>query len=133
MKFKVGDTVEETFKYTQDQVNTFMELTGDANPVHYDLDFASQTYFKQPIIHGFLSGSIFSKILGMTMPGYGTIYLTQNMNFKKAMYVEQNYTCKVTITAIKGSIFELNTTIIDESGETTIEGHAIVMNKTAVQ
>jgi acyl dehydratase len=133
MKFKIGDKVEETFSYNQEQINQFIALTGDANPIHFDNEFASQTIFKKPIIHGFLSGSIFSKILGMVMPGYGTIYLTQNMNFKKAMYVDHSYTCEVTITGIKGSIFELETVIKDEAGDTTIDGSAVVMNKTAVQ
>ncbi len=133
MKFKIGDKVEETFSYNQEQINQFIALTGDANPIHFDNEFASQTVFKKPIIHGFLSGSIFSKILGMVMPGYGTIYLTQNMNFKRAMYVDQPYTCIVTITGIKGSIFELETVIKDEAGDITIDGSAVVMNKMAVQ
>lgn len=129
MKFKIGDIKEEYFCFSQEQVDKFIELTGDNNPIHFDIDFANRTIFKKPIIHGFLSASIFSKILGISMPGYGTIYLKQELNFKLPMYVEIKYKCVIEISEISGSKFTLNTKIYNDKNEITIDGFAIVINK----
>ncbi len=133
MKFKVHDKIEETFSFTQEQVNMFMQVTGDDNPIHYDEEFAGKTVFKKPIIHGFLSSSVFSKILGIKMPGYGTIYLKQEMNFKKPMYVDTTYTCVVEILEIEKNRARLDTKILNEKGELVIDGYAIVLNDVFLQ
>jgi acyl dehydratase len=130
-KFRIGDVIEEEFSFSQEQVNRFAELTGDDNPIHHDPEFASNTVFKKPIIHGFLSSSIFSKILGISMPGKGTIYLKQEMNFRKAMYVGETYTCIVEIRDIAGSKYTLDTKILNDKKEPVVEGYAIVLNNEA--
>ena len=63
---RLGETYKTIFSYSQNDVQKFAEVTGDINPIHLDEKYASKTIFKKPIIHGFLSGSIFSKILGYT-------------------------------------------------------------------
>lgn len=127
MKFITGDKISETFSFSQEDVNRFIELTGDNNPIHYDTAYAAGTVFKKPIIHGFLAASIFSKVLGITMPGYGTIYLKQEMNFKKPFYTDTEYTCTVEIMEIKGAKVSLNTRITDSEGELMIDGNAVVL------
>src|SRR5690606_18763393 len=97
MAIEVGNIFEEKFSYTQVQVEQFIALTGDNNPVHHDVEYASGTIFGKPIIHGFLSASIFSKILGMNLPGPGTIYMNQSMSFKRPMYAGVEYACKVEV------------------------------------
>ncbi len=129
MSYNIGDIKEEIFCFTQKQVDIFIELTGDNNPIHYDIKYSENTIFKKPIIHGFLSASIFSKILGISMPGYGTIYLKQEINFKLPMYVGIEYKCKVEILDINGSKYTLRTIITNEKEEITIDGLAVVLNK----
>jgi acyl dehydratase len=131
MSFKIGDKIEETFSFSQEQVNRFIELTGDDNPIHHDEAFAARTVFKKPIIHGFLSSSIFSKILGIRMPGKGTIYLKQEMNFRQPMYVDTKYTCAIEITDLKGSKYTLSTRILNDQGEMVVDGYAVVLNNEA--
>jgi acyl dehydratase len=129
MKFNIHDKIEETFSFSQDQVNRFIELTGDNNPIHHDVDYAAGTVFKKPIIHGFLSSSIFSKVLGIKMPGYGTIYLKQEMNFRKPMYVDTTYTCVIEILEIEKNRARLSTQIFNDKHELTIDGYAVVLNE----
>jgi 3-hydroxybutyryl-CoA dehydratase len=133
MKFKVNDRIEESFSFSQEQVNLFIQLTGDDNPIHYDEAFASNTVFRKPIIHGFLSSSVFSKILGIKMPGYGTIYLKQEMNFKKPMYVDTTYTCVIEILEIEKNRAKLSTQVLNEKKEVVIDGYAIVLNDIFLQ
>jgi acyl dehydratase len=68
-------TYSHDFRFSQDEVNRFAEVTGDKNPVHTDADYAAKTMFKRPIMHGMLSASLFSKVFGTLFPGEGTIYL----------------------------------------------------------
>jgi len=86
-----GDNYQLEFRFTQNQVEDFARLTGDSNPLHLDPDYASRTLFKKPIIHGVLGASIFSKIMGTLFPGEGTIYLSQQLEFKRPMYVDTTY------------------------------------------
>lgn len=65
---KTGDKYRHEVTYTQEGVIAFAEITGDKNPIHLDPEFAAKTPFGRPIVHGFLSASVFSKVFGMLFP-----------------------------------------------------------------
>lgn len=126
-----GTTYKHEFKFSQDEVNQFAKVTGDANPVHTDVDYAAKTVFKRPIMHGFLGGSVFSKVFGTLFPGEGTIYLKQSMTFLKPMYVDVAYVAEFTVKDLNKEKHRINveTTVKNkETGEVTITGEATVMN-----
>ncbi len=128
---KVNQTYSHDFKFTQDEVNRFAEVTGDKNPVHTDADFAAKTMFKKPIMHGMLGAALFSKVFGVLFPGEGTIYLKQSLSFLKPMYVEIEYeavfTVKEIITGKHRAVIE--TLIKDKAtGNVCTSGEATVMN-----
>lgn len=128
---KSGDTYTHEFRFSQEDVNQFARVTGDNNPVHIDADFAATTMFKKPIMHGFLGGSIFSKVFGTLFPGNGTIYLKQSMAFTKPMFVDTDYEAVFTVGEVIAEKHRATVeTIIreKESGDTTIKGEATVMN-----
>ncbi|MEN7546600.1 MaoC family dehydratase [Rapidithrix thailandica] len=131
-KLQVGDMHESEFSLLQNQVNAFAELTGDHNPLHLDAEYAAKTVFKRPIIHGFLSASIFSKVLGTEFPGEGSVYLSQQMAFKRPMYVETLYKAVFTIEEVNEAkhTARISTRIFDATtNKLTVEGSAEVMNK----
>ena len=127
-----GDQYVHSFSFTQEEVNKFAALTGDNNPIHLDENYAAQSAFKKPIIHGFLGGSIFSKVLGTLFPGDGTIYLSQTMDFKRPMFVNEKYEAIFTVKEIfPAKNRALIAAIIKDknSGKEIISGEALVMNK----
>jgi len=129
---QVGDTYSEVFSYTQEQVIAFAELSGDKNPLHLDAEYAATTMFKKPIIHGILGASIMSKILGMHFPGEGTVYLRQEIDFKRPMYVDVQYEAqlKVLETNLDKHIAIVETKIVDkETGKVNVLGQAQIMHK----
>lgn len=128
---KEGDTFIHEFSYTQDDVNTFANLTGDNNPIHLDAEYAATTMFKKPIIHGALSSSVFSKILGTEFPGEGTVYLGQESNFLRPMFVDNNYIAEFSIISITDKKqATISTSIKDaNTGKVTVKGQATVLNK----
>jgi len=124
----VGDKYKEKFSFSQKDVDLFSILTGDKNPIHLDEDYAKKTCFKKKIIHGFLSSSIFSKILGMNFPGPGCIYLGQTIKFLKPMYVGEKYEARLNVLKIKEEkkIATIETIVIDEADSKVIVGEAII-------
>jgi acyl dehydratase len=129
---KPGEVYRETFSFTQDEVNSFAQITGDKNPVHLDAEYAATTVYKKPIIHGILGASILSKALGMEFPGEGTIYLKQEMNFKRPMYVDVIYEAIMTVKEVNQEKHQaiIETKIAEkETGKVNLIGDAYIMNK----
>ncbi len=129
---ELNQTYEFSFKYSQADVEKFAQVTGDHNPIHLDAAYAAQTMFKQRIMHGFLGGSVFSKVFGTLFPGEGTIYLKQSMEFMRPMYVDTDYKAEFTIKEINREKHRaiVETKIVDQdSGKVTVQGEAEVMNQ----
>lgn len=119
-KLEIGMYYEEIFSFSQEDVNMFCKLSGDNNPIHHDSDFASKTIFKTPIVHGLLSGSIFSKIIGTKFPGPGSIYLSQNLKFHKPVYVNEKYLARLKIKDIFAEKITLSTFVLLHNVHTKI-------------
>lgn len=113
---------------TERDVALFGEVSGDVNPVHFDEEFARSTPFKGRIAHGVLTASYVSTVLGMQMPGPGTIFLALDIRFKAPVRIGDTVTAICTVREI---IAEKRRVIFDcicRTGETIVlEGEAIVM------
>lgn len=133
---EVNQVYTHDFKFSQNEVNQFAEVTGDKNPVHTNAEYAATTMFKRPIMHGMLSASLFSKVFGTLFPGEGTIYLKQSLNFLKPMYVDTTYEAVFTVREV---IKEKNRAIVEtvikdkETGNVCTSGEATVMNTNAIK
>lgn len=124
---EIGETFEYQFSFNQEDVNKFSEITGDNNPIHIDEEVAKNSIFGKRIIHGFLSGSVFSKVFGTIWPGNGTIYLTQSMKFKKPMFTKVLYTARFEVLEVlPKNKFLIKTEIRDMDEENTVEGEALI-------
>ena len=133
---EAGQIYKYSFTITQQQVEEFARVTGDNNPLHLDEHYAAQTPFKKPIIHGFLGGSVFSKILGTLFPGEGTVYLKQSMEFLRPMFVENQYEAILEVKETEKEKHKaiIQTSIIDIAAQKiVIKGEATVMNKEKIQ
>ena len=128
---EIGQTYSHNFKFTQEEVDRFAEVTGDKNPVHLDADFAAKTLFKKPIMHGMLGAALFSKVFGVLFPGEGTIYLKQSLNFLRPMYVDIDYEAVFTVKEVDAvkHIAVIETVIKNKTkGSVCTSGDASVMN-----
>jgi acyl dehydratase len=128
---EVNQVYTHEFKFSQEEVNQFAQVTGDKNPVHTDADYAAKTMFKRPIMHGMLSASLFSKVFGTLFPGEGTIYLKQSLSFLKPMYVDTVYEAVFTV---KDVIKDKNRAVVEtlikdkNTGNVCTSGEATVLN-----
>lgn len=96
--------------------------------MHLDAEFAAGTQFKARIVHGMLVGSLFTGILGEDLPGSGSIYMTQNLNFKAPVYLDQEVIATVEITNIREGkgIVSLTTNVTDNTGKVLVQGEAVL-------
>lgn len=128
MSYEPGMSASRTKTFTDEDVRTFADLTGDTNPVHLDSTYAATTVFGQRIVHGILTAALISAVLANDLPGPGTIYLGQNLKFKKPVFIGDTITATVKIAQVRAekSIVTFETTCTNQNGELVIEGEATV-------
>ncbi len=129
LSFEVGSSATVKKRYTDEDLKSYAEASGDFNPVHLDADYASKTKFKRPIVHGMLVAGLISSILGTRLPGEGTIYLNQTLSFMAPVYPGDEITAKVEVLKIREDkpVITLSTSCINQNNETVIEGEAVVL------
>ena len=129
MKIKVGDSASITKTITDADIQTFGDLTGDRNPLHFDKEHARRTRFRQPISHGMLTGSLFSPIIAHQLPGEGAIYLSQSLRFIAPVFAGDTITAELTVTRVREDkqIITLEGVAKNQKGEVVIKGESIVL------
>ena len=113
---------------TERDIALFGEVSGDTNPVHFDDEFARTTPFKGRIAHGVLAASYVSTVLGMEMPGPGTIFVGLNVRFKAPVRIGDTVKATCTVREVllerRRVIFDCACTVGDV---VVLEGEATVM------
>ena len=110
------------------EIRAFAEITEDRNPVHLDEDYAKGTIFKGRIVHGFLTGALLSAIIGEQLPGHGTIYLKQNMNFLAPVRLGDHVTATVTVAEVNAEKGRVKLDCTCAVGDTLVlKGDALVL------
>ena len=124
----VGQSASISRRFTTPEVEAFSSLCMDKNPVHLDKEYAKKSVFGDRIVYGYLTASLFSGIIGSILPGSGSIYLNQNMNFRKPVYHNELITATCTITHIREDkpIVTLETICRNEKNEIVIDGTALI-------
>lgn len=118
------------FSFSNEDIIGFAKVSGDDNPIHLDEEYAKGTIFKTRIVHGFLGGSVFSKVFGTIVPGEGTIYLSQTLKFMAAMYIGVKYVALfdfIDVDVVKHRA-KVQTKITDMDNNVIIIGEALVQN-----
>jgi 3-hydroxybutyryl-CoA dehydratase len=124
----VGQSAELVHKVTEADIDAFAAVSGDANPLHMDEAYAATTPFKGRIAHGMLGASYLSAILGNDLPGPGSVYLSQNLRFRRPIRIGDVVTSRVRVTAIdedKARVTLETTCLVDD--KTAVDGEAVVM------
>lgn len=131
MKLNAGDTAEITKTIEQADIQAFADLTGDHNPVHLDEEFAKTTRFGKRIAHGMLTASLISSVLANKLPGEGSVYLGQTLQFVAPVFPGDTITARVTVKEIRESkgIVKLETVCVNQRDELVIRGEATVLSR----
>lgn len=129
---KIGDQFKHRFSYTQDDVNMYAKVSGDTNPLHIDEAAGKASMFGRCIIHGYLGGSVFTKLFGTTVFADGNVYMKQTLQFMRPMFTGTEYEAVITVQEIfpeKNRVLYKTEVFNSETNELTITGEALLMNK----
>ena len=86
--------------FSEVDIALFVGISGDTNPLHTNAEFAKDSRFSQRIIHGMLTTSLWSTLIGTRLPGPGSVYMSQDIRFIKPVYIGATVTAKVMIAEI---------------------------------
>jgi len=96
----VGMSESHSSTIIDPDIKAFADISGDRNPVHLDESYAEGSRYKKRIAHGLLSASYFSAIFGTKLPGAGCVYVSQNLSFRRPVYIDDTVTATVTVTKV---------------------------------
>jgi len=85
----------------QEHLDLYSEISGDFNPMHTDDIYAKSKGFNQKILHGMLTSSLYSTLIGMYLPGKYCLLHGINISFISPVYAGDTLT-------ISGEISYLN-------------------------
>jgi len=126
---EIGDYEEIEKTITEADVYLFSGVTMDFNPIHINSVVADKSIFKGRIVHGMLTAGLISAVLGTRLPGVGTIYLGQDLKFRKPVYFNDTIKARVTVKKkiVEKNIVVFETICTNQNNEVVIEGEATVM------
>lgn len=131
-EISVGDTASYSRLVTEREVELFAAVSGDHNPVHLDPEYAATTAFGECIAHGMLTGAFVSAAIAMELPGPGTIYLGQSLQFRAPVCLGDTVTVALEVIDKHASKpwLTLSTVVKNQDGKTIAKGEASVMAPT---
>jgi 3-hydroxybutyryl-CoA dehydratase len=132
-ELQVGATAAFTKTIGESDIYLFAGITGDLNPAHIDAVSAADGMFKQRIAHGMLTASFISTVIGMQLPGPGTIYAGQDLQFRAPVFIGDTVTatveCIEKLEERKWAKFK--TTVTNQDGKAVVVGTATVIPPSA--
>lgn len=95
----VGRSSHRTVDITEESVHSFATISGDFSPIHMDADSARQEGFVGPVTHGLLVGAYVSGLIGMKLPGAGSVLKSFHLDFRRPAI----YPCRleILVTVVK--------------------------------
>jgi len=125
---EVGQEASMSRIVSEADIVAYAALSGDYNPVHLDAEYASKTIFKERIAHGILSAGYISAIFGMKLPGPGAIYISQSLNFRGPVKIDDRVETLVKLVELipdkKRARFEC---LCSVAGKPVLTGEAVLM------
>ncbi|MBF0184669.1 MAG: SDR family oxidoreductase [Magnetococcales bacterium] len=127
-QISVGDRAELEHCITAADVQTFADLTGDDNPLHMDDTFANTVGFGKRVVHGMLSASFFSTLIGTKLPGKGALWYEQNLRFLRPVRLGETIRVQAEVVhkSLSQRVLTLKTVVLGEGGERVVDGEGKV-------
>jgi acyl dehydratase len=125
---RVGAKASRTRTIEQRDIELFTELTGDRNPLHYDVKAASASRFGGIIVQGGVTSGLLNAVVAEDLPGPGTVFLHVEWDFKAPVRPGDDITAEVEVLEARDDkpLTKLRTTITNQDGATVLDGSALV-------
>ena len=122
----VGERAQRSLTLTEEHVRTFAAITGDYNPLHFDVDFAKRTRFGALVVQGGLTTGLLHALVAMDLPGPGSVFLSQQWKFTAPVYIGDTITADAEVMSVHEAkpVTQLRIVVTRQTGETVLEGEA---------
>jgi len=123
---ETGQKAARSLTLTAHHVQTFAELSGDYNPLHFDEDFAAGTPFGRLVVQGGLTTGLLHALVAMDMPGPGTVFLSQDWKFTAPVFIGDTITAEAEVVSAHATkpVCQLSISVVRQDGERVLEGEA---------
>ncbi len=127
--FQIGERASFTKTVTEADVTTFAGLIGDFNPIHVDAEYARKSRFGDRVAHSMFTAGLISAVLGNKLPGPGSIYLSQQIEFLAPVYIGDTITATVEVTSWRADkrIITLKTDCSNQAEKQVVTGKAVLL------
>lgn len=125
----VGDAAQFTKTVSETDVALFAAISGDFNPVHVDAEFAKTSLFGARVAHGPLTLALAAGVLGMRLPGVGTIAVTNHIDYRRPVYIGDTITTRGEVAELDADAnrARIALTWTNQDGTLVADGYAVVM------
>ena len=136
---KVNEMAALVWTVTEDDVAKFADVTGDCNPLHMDAEYAAQTTFGRRIAHGAFVGGLISRVIAESLPGPGSVYMSQFCKFLRPVYIGDeikvvvevievaSYQLRSKTLTVFSNKYKLRTRVENQKGQLVLDGEAEVL------
>jgi 3-hydroxybutyryl-CoA dehydratase len=124
---KVGQSASMRRTVTERDIQLFGEATGDLNPVHFDEDYACKTVFRGRVAHGVLTMGFISAVVGMELPGEGTIFVSATTQFKAPVRIGDTVVTVCTVKELREARRVVMDCRCEVDGKLVVEGEALLL------
>ena len=123
----VGDVAEMSRTVTATDIERFTQISGDRNPLHYDVDAARASRFGEIVVQGGVTSAILNAVAAELLPGPGTVFLNVNWDFTAPVRPGDTITGRVEVTEVRTDkpITKLRTTVTRDDGTVVLRGTAV--------
>lgn len=128
-EIQIGDSASFAKTISESDIYLYAGISGDFNPLHVDEEYAKTTPFKTRIAHGGLASSLLAPVLGMKLPGLGTVALEVTQKYRAPVYPGDTVTCSVQVTGKleKLKAVDMRITWTNQEGKTISKGTCRVL------
>jgi len=123
----VGDVAEMSRTVTATDIERFTQISGDRNPLHYDVDAARASRFGEIVVQGGVTSAILNAVAAERLPGPGTVFLNVNWDFTAPVRPGDTITGRIEVTEVRTDkpITKLRTTVTRDDGTVVLQGTAV--------
>ncbi len=132
MDVTVGQTARRTLTVNEEMVADYARITGDYNPLHFDAEFTSRTRFGRLMAQGGITTGLLHALVAMDMPGPGTVFMSQEWNFPRPVYIGDTITAEATVKSVVDGrpMATLGFVVRNEDEAEVLQGEATVYQAT---
>ena len=126
---EIGATAALSLAASAETVTGYARVTGDLNPMHMDEAYAARSFFHKRVAHGMLAAGLIGAVLGTRLPGPGTIYLDQTLEFKRPVFLGETITARVQVLEKQDrhKKIRLRTWVENQAGQLVLDGSAWIL------